>query len=300
MPDESPNNAVSQGGGSATARENTVAQERIRTSGGPTSTASKDEAVQRQEYINSLNQWLWQCYHWQQVNSVVTSAMLHGVAQSGGAFNVNRGIIGTGQQVTVDATTQFQVNIPSIPKRLAAELIDCAILLVVKFIITYIAVDYFEIIDLPSFNFSSFSYDLRILQQDLLTYSVALESILDKWPILFLESVHRLVVILYETLAVWGMIGRGQTIGKYIMNIRVINCWQCETVVPGVLRVRVSCGVGLLWALLRATMKNCGVTFLFPVCVTAFFFQHNRAVYDQLCRTLVIEEPRNGPRIVVN
>lgn len=37
---------------------------------------------------------------------MVTSAMLHGVAQSGGAFNVNRGIIGTGQQVTVDATTQ--------------------------------------------------------------------------------------------------------------------------------------------------------------------------------------------------
>lgn len=63
-----------------------------------------------------------------------------------------------------------------------------------------------------------FSYDLRILQQDLLTYSVALESILDKWPILFLESVHRLVVILYETLAVWGMVGRGQTIGEYQLD----------------------------------------------------------------------------------
>ncbi|OQR78938.1 hypothetical protein BIW11_00227 [Tropilaelaps mercedesae] len=290
MPDETRPNTSSQGD-SASARSDGTDTRTPSAFIDSATHASKSEAVQRQEYINSLNQWLWQCYHWQQVNSVATSAMLHGVTQSGGAFDVNRGFMGVGQQVTVDIIAQ--VNIPSISKRLAAELIDCAILLVVKFVITYIAVDYFEIIDLPS-------YDLRNLQQDLLTYSVALESILDKWPILFLESVHRLVVILYETLAVWGMIGRGQTIGKYVMNIRVINCWQCETVAPGVLRVRVSRGVGLFWALLRATMKNCGMTFLFPVCVTALFFQHNRAVYDQLCRTLVIEDPRNGPRIVVN
>lgn len=84
------------------------------------------------------------------------------------------------------------------------------------------------------------------------------------------------------------------------MHIRVINCSECDAVAPGVLRVRVSGGVGLFWALLRATMKNCGVTFLFPVCATALFFYHKRAVYDQVCRTLVIEELRDGPRIVVN
>ena len=42
-----------------------------------------------------------------------------------------------------------QVRIPSIPKRIAAEFIDCVILLVAKFLITFIAVEYFELIQLP-------------------------------------------------------------------------------------------------------------------------------------------------------
>ena len=45
----------------------------------------------------------------------------------------------------------LQVRIPSIPKRIAAEFIDCVILLVAKFLITFIAVEYFELIQLPRF-----------------------------------------------------------------------------------------------------------------------------------------------------
>ena len=60
-----------------------------------------------------------------------------------------------------------------------------------------------------------------MIQQDLFTYSVAVQSIFDKWPILILEFIHRMVVIIYETVGVWGSGGKGQTIGERSSSKRI-------------------------------------------------------------------------------
>lgn len=43
-----------------------------------------------------------------QVNSVLTSAMLHGVGQNAGTLDANRGFLGGAQQVTADAIAQVR------------------------------------------------------------------------------------------------------------------------------------------------------------------------------------------------
>lgn len=42
-------------------------------------------------------------------------------------------------------------------------------------------------------------------------------------------------------------------------------------------------------AFIRSVIKNFSMAFFFPVCLTVFFFQHNRAAYDVISNCAVVE-----------
>lgn len=49
--------------------------------------------------------------------------------------------------------------------------------------------------------------------------------------------------------------------------------------------------------MVRAFIKNFSYAFIFPICCTMYFFQHNRTAYDHMCGSVVVEElPRTAFR----
>jgi uncharacterized RDD family membrane protein YckC len=44
-------------------------------------------------------------------------------------------------------------------------------------------------------------------------------------------------------------------------------------------------------AVARSIIKNFVLAFFFPICFTSLILQHNRAIHDTLCKTIVIEDP---------
>ena len=46
-------------------------------------------------------------------------------------------------------------------------------------------------------------------------------------------------------------------------------------------------------AVVRSTIKNFSLAFFFPVCLTVFFFTHNRTGYDIISGSIVVELPED-------
>ena len=94
----------------------------------------------------------------------------------------------------VNANDASVFIIPPVWKRIAAEVLDFLILFVLKVMITFIAVDFFELVDLENYEFP---FDLMQLNTEnvKLDYSLALQFTQE---ILLLELVHRMVVCVFE------------------------------------------------------------------------------------------------------
>jgi len=209
-------------------------------------------------------------------------------------------------------------TIPPVWKRVAAETIDFFILIVLKVMITFIAVDFFELVDLDQYQLP---LDLLSLNPDKLDVRLALQFTQE---ILVLELVHRMVVCLFEALCTHrgppGMPG-GATPGKVIMGLRIIRCNQVRSppdhlppatclmstchlstchltpdhlstwhqVTPlGGSRVRVlpASDLGLGWAAVRSILKNFSLAFFFPVCFSLLFLPYSRTLYDVMARSI--------------
>ncbi|XP_065293173.1 protein FAM8A1 [Dermacentor albipictus] len=180
-----------------------------------------------------------------------------------------------------------EFKLPPLWKRFAAEVLDSFILLFVKLLVTYIAVDFFDIIDLDK-------YDFDLLREDTLNYKLALEVTSE---IVVLEVIHRILVCFYETICLHKGIDSpgGRTPGKGVFGLKVVSCASIEEIGGRRIRVYPAGDIGLGWALLRSFVKNFTMAFLFPACLTIFCFQHGRAAYDVLCNCIVVEElpPQN-------
>jgi len=173
-------------------------------------------------------------------------------------------------------------------KRIAAEILDFLILFVLKVMITFIAVDFFELVDLDSYEFP-----LDLLNLDAehvkLDYNLAVQFTQE---ILILELVHRLVVCVFEALCTHrgplGMPG-GATPGKVIMGLKIVKCNQVTAL--GLNRVRVSpaADLGIGWAIIRSVLKNFSLAFFFPVCFSLMFLPYSRTLYDIMSRSIVVE-----------
>ncbi|XP_023945249.2 protein FAM8A1 [Bicyclus anynana] len=185
----------------------------------------------------------------------------------------------------------FEYVIPSLHKRVLAEFIDFLLLFILKLIVTFIAVDMFEMIDLDKFDFYKFSenYD---------DYKFALELTSE---IFVLEIIYRILVCLFEAFCLSGSVGRtgGATPGKALLGLRLVTA---TAVVPVEGRPRETVllypGKPLSFplALARSLMKNFLISLLFPLCVVLFLFRHNRTGYDLLCGVIVVEENMFPPR----
>ena len=126
---------------------------------------------------------------------------------------------------TIQASDANIFVIPPVWKRISAEILDFLILFVLKVMITFIAVDFFKLVDLDNYEFP-----LDLLSMDpenvKLDYNLALQFTQE---ILILELIHRLVVCVFEALCTHrGPLGLpgGATPGKVIMGLKIVKCNQ--------------------------------------------------------------------------
>lgn len=248
------------------------------------------------EYVAAVNQWLLQCYQAQtfalafpywiaynacqgQLNNPVAVPLGNNANLLPGQFGVPAQANGA---IPVPQQAGREYVVPPLWKRVVAEIIDFTILLVLKVMITYVALDFFEfILDI---------YDFELLMKnEKMDYRKAVEVTSE---IVFVEVIHRFVVCIFEALFLsrgFGDVG-GCTPGKNIMRLKVVSCHSVTVVGAGVIRVYPANDIGFGWALLRAFIKNFSLAFVFPMCFTMFFFQFNRTAYDIICNTIVVEE----------
>jgi len=204
-------------------------------------------------------------------------------------FNVN---VNLNVPLLRAAFIQEVYTVPPVWKRVAAETLDFLVLFVLKLVITFIAVDFFEMVDMDSFEMPLDILSKIDTQEPLkIDYGLAVRFTQE---ILILELVHRVVVCIFEALCThrgpMGIPG-GATPGKVIMGLKII---KAEEVFPlGVNRVRVSpaSDLGMGWAVLRSVLKNFSLAFFFPVCFSLLFLPHSRTLYDYFSRSIVVENP---------
>ncbi|XP_040073726.2 protein FAM8A1 [Ixodes scapularis] len=261
------------------------------------STSGGSQQSSREAYITALNQWLWQCYHWQCFSAALPYVALQASTQNRTAYEsvdinrnlprtfiANQNLVGGHRVQRPNAAPRLghEFKLPPLWKRFAAEVLDSFILLFVKLLVTYIAVDFFDIIDLEKYDFDT----LRI---DALNYRLAFEMTSE---IVVLELIHRVLVCLYETICLHrgSDTPGGRTPGKGVFGLKVVSCASVEDIGDSRIRVYPAGDIGLGWALLRSFVKNFTMAFLFPACLTIFCFQHGRAAYDILCNCIVVEE----------
>jgi len=258
-------------------------------------------------YSAQVAVWLNQAYHAQMIQIGFPSYLAY--QASIGRFSPNGQTIPQSAQSNPTVTPRAQnTNLPNIPivratiiqgtdiftippiwKRVAAEALDFLILFVLKVMITFIAVDFFELVDLDQYEMPLdllSSLDPENLKID---YTLAFQFTQE---ILVLELVHRLVVCIFEALCTHrGPLGipGGATPGKVIMGLKIIKADQVLSL--GINRIRVVPGsdLGIFWAFVRSILKNFSVAFFFPVCFSLLFLPHSRTLYDILGRSVVVE-----------
>lgn len=233
------------------------------------------------EYCQALNQWMLQCYYLQCLQQLSCPLITLGaVGQStpattgsttrpfATASQVNAAAAGNERPAANDTSRVFAL--PKIWKRCVAELVDFLFLLVLKVMVTYIAIDYFDLVDLAK-------YEINLLEEEFDAYQLAYELTSE---ILIIESIHRLLVIMFETLCLARSTGAnhvgGATPGKALMGLRVISCTHLEDLGNGTIRVTPAQDIGFMWALLRALIKNLSSIFFLPASLTIFVSTHNR------------------------
>jgi uncharacterized RDD family membrane protein YckC len=271
------------------------------------------------EYATALNQWMVQCYYWQMFNQLNNPITLSFAALSGqqpataspplsnnadtrpligqnifaaAANNVN--FAAHGAQQRPEELGRVYI-VPKVWKRITAELIDFLFLLVLKIMVTYVAIDYIDLVDLSKYEIN--------LEEDFDAYQIAYELTSE---ILIIECVHRLLVIIFETFCLaksqaGGNRVGGATPGKTLMGLKVVSCSQVDDMGNGTIRVTPAADMGFLWALVRALIKNLSSVFFLPASLTIFVSNHNRAAYDIACKCIVVEDiPINQARRRVN
>jgi len=264
-------------------------------------------------YSAQVAAWLTQAYHAQMIQIGFPSFLAYqaSIGRLSAAttpppqqnINLNLNIPGMGMNINlgnnvpnvpvlratlVQASDANIFLIPPVWKRISAEILDFLILFVLKVMITFIAVDFFELVDLDNYEFP---LDLLSLDPEnvKLDYNLALQFTQE---ILILELIHRLVVCVFEALCTHrGPLGLpgGATPGKVIMGLKIVKCNQVTPL--GVNRVRVTpaSDLGLGWAIIRSVLKNFSLAFFFPVCFSLMFLPYSRTLYDVMSRSIVVE-----------
>lgn len=189
-------------------------------------------------------------------------------------------------------STGTEYVIPPLWKRVLAELIDFVVLFYLKIIIMIIAMRQMGILKtenvlnvhidvVPYFDFKNMEMDIDK------AFTMTSE-------IIALEIVNRIMITLFETFCLRKGIGiqGGATPGKRLLGMSVVSCENIVDMGNGKVYVIPAGDIGFVNALVRSVIKNFTMAFFFPACFTVFFFQHNRAAYDILAKTVVVQTPQ--------
>jgi len=269
------------------------------------------------EYSESVRQWLVQAYQWQAITHSFPSYLAYqaslqqqntqgAVTSSTSSASASQTASAASAAAPVPAATEqrndqqppaiewHEFSIPPLWKRIVAEIIDFFILFILKLVVTYIAVDWFSLIDVDRYDISFLTAASGAVSKADLDFQTAVDFTSD---FVLLESIHRLVVCIFEALCLHrGFGGRrgGATPGKYIMGLRVVSCFQIAGMAePGRVQVTPAKDIGFMGATIRAVLKNAAMAFFVPV---FFTFIYNRTVYDIMSKSIVIEDPNRRPR----
>jgi len=269
------------------------------------------------EYSESVRQWLVQAYQWQAITHSFPSYLAYqaslqqqntqgAVTSSTSSASASQTAPAASAAAPVPAATEqrndqqppaiewHEFSIPPLWKRIVAEIIDFFILFILKLVVTYIAVDWFSLIDVDRYDISFLTAASGAVSKADLDFQTAVDFTSD---FVLLESIHRLVVCIFEALCLHrGFGGRrgGATPGKYLMGLRVVSCFQIAGMAePGRVQVTPAKDIGFMGATIRAVLKNAAMAFFVPV---FFTFIYNRTVYDIMSKSIVIEDPNRRRR----
>lgn len=266
------------------------------------------------EYSESVRLWLVQAYQWQAITHSFPSYLAYQASlqqqNTQGAVTPSTSSASASQTASaapaVPAATEqrndqqppaiewHEFSIPPLWKRIVAEIIDFFILFILKLVVTYIAVDWFSLIDVDRYDISFLTAASGAVSKADLDFQTAVDFTSD---FVLLESIHRLVVCIFEALCLHkGFGGRrgGATPGKYLMGLRVVSCFQIAGMAePGRVQVTPAKDIGFMGATIRAVLKNAAMAFFVPV---FFTFIYNRTVYDIMSKSIVIEDPNRRRR----
>jgi len=285
-----------------------------------------EQTMTAAEYSESVYQWMVQAYRWHSLAAGFPAYMAYQAtalrANANGSSPPQPGAAATAPTTAAAAAsvaaalrevlarnTQLywrEFRVAPLWKRFVAEAIDFIILFLLKLAVTFVAVDWFELLDIDSLlvrhDKSSLLAATASGDLDLLT---AMEATYD---ILLLETIHKILVCVFETLCTHRGTRRrpgGATPGKLIVGIRIYHFEQIvSTAEQGVVQIVPANDLGFYRASIRSVVKNIASTFVFPSWLTIFLSPHYRAVHDVMSKTIVLEVPQGdnvrGPAINVN
>ncbi|KAK7485636.1 hypothetical protein BaRGS_00023085 [Batillaria attramentaria] len=250
------------------------------------------------EYAQALRPWLWQYYTWTTLHNFLTFCPPCFPPNSCGPCPPGfAGDFRQHQQTTASQRSpQTQPNghappvrrfegvectIPPFWKRVSAELIDFTILFYIKLVVTVVV--------MRELGFMEDILDYDFLENlDEIDYDRAFAITSE---VIAMEIINRLLITVFETLCLRRGIGAigGSTPGKRLLGLRVISCHDIQDLDNDRILVTPASDIGWLSAFIRSAIKNFTIAFFFPACLTIFMFSHNRAAYDVLSNTIVVE-----------
>lgn len=262
------------------------------------------------EYTDQLHLWLYQYRMWNSMQSFSTMfpLMLNHCTGPQLSFphNNNNNTATHTATIAPDSTTaanstrttQFQnqrvgslYSLPPLWKRVAAEIIDFVVLFYLKIMMTVLVLRHMgylrddNLIEVPLDIMPKFDFT-EITEMDVeKAFSFTSE-------LIALEIMNRIMITIFETLClckgIGGAVG-GATPGKRMLGLKVVSCLHVTSQPHGRVLVCPAKDIGFFSALVRSVIKNFTMAFFFPACLTVFIFQHNRAAYDILAKTIVVD-----------
>lgn len=263
------------------------------------------------EYTDQLHLWLYQYRMWNSMQSFSTvfPLMLNHCTGPQLSFphNNNNNTATHTATIAPDSTTaanstrrttQFQnqrvgslYSLPPLWKRVAAEIIDFVVLFYLKIMMTVLVLRHMgylrddNLIEVPLDIMPKFDFT-EITEMDVeKAFSFTSE-------LIALEIMNRIMITIFETLClckgIGGAVG-GATPGKRMLGLKVVSCLHVTSQPHGRVLVCPAKDIGFFSALVRSVIKNFTMAFFFPACLTVFIFQHNRAAYDILAKTIVVD-----------
>nr|XP_022310141.1 protein FAM8A1-like [Crassostrea virginica] len=269
------------------------------------------------EYTDQLHIWLYQYRMWNSMQSISTmfplmlnhcaSPQLSFPHQSTASHNTTTGARPVPNNTRRSAQNNGAQNqrigtvysLPPLWKRVAAEIIDFIVLFYLKIMMTVLVLRHMgylrddNLIEVPLDIMPKFDFT-EITEMDVeKAFSFTSE-------IIALEIMNRIMITVFETLClckgIGGVVG-GATPGKRMLGLKVVSCVHVTPHTNGRILVCPAKDIGFFSALVRSVIKNFTMAFFFPACLTVFIFQHNRAAYDILAKTIVVDA-RPNPRQV--